>query len=98
MKGMVMIPAPDLQEVRLRQVENVLSSLMEGQSNLAQIMTEQARHAENMESRMTSMETRMTSMETRMSSLETRLQRVEHNQTLIMDDLAFIKEILMKDR
>ena len=65
-----MIPAPDLQEVRLRQVENVLSVLMEGQSNLAQIMTEQAKQ----------------------------MERLEHNQTLILDELAFIKNYLTQDK
>ena len=70
-------PIQRLNEVRMRQVENVLSVLMEGQSNLAQIMTEHAKQ---------------------MTRMESRMERLEHNQTLILDELAFIKNYLTQDK
>ena len=70
----------DIQEIRLRQVENLVSTIVEGQANLAQVMQEHARRLER--------------VETRLERVETRLERVEELLTLALDDLAFIKDIL----
>ena len=77
----------DIQEIRLRQVENLLSTIVEGQSNLAQVMQEHARRLERVEAR-------LGRVEARLERVETRLERVEELLTLALDDLAFIRDIL----
>ena len=42
----------DIQEIRLRQVENLVSTIVEGQANLAQVMQEHARRLERVETRL----------------------------------------------
>ncbi len=50
----------DIQEIRLRQVENLLSTIIEGQANLAQVMQEHARRLERVETRLERVEELLT--------------------------------------
>lgn len=73
----------EIQEHRLQQMEKMVNVLVEGQSTMAQILQEQVK--------------RMDRLETRMDRLETRMEKVEELLTLALDDLAYIKEILRRD-
>lgn len=98
----------DLQEVRLRQVENILSNIFEGQSALARALHEHsgwlerlAKRQDEVEKRLDRVEQRLDGVDLRLQSVETRLESVETRSgemlellTLALDDLSFIKQIL----
>ena len=88
----------DIQEMRLCQVENVLSALFDGQTNLASVMQEHTKglgairvRMDGLEQRMDRVELRLESVESRLESLETRSAKTLELLTLALDDLAFIK-------
>ncbi len=88
----------DVQELRLRQLEDISTSLFEGQYKLGRALTDQGKQLTSINSRLNRIENRMDGLETRMDGLETRMERVEtlianltELVTLALDDLAFIK-------
>ena len=91
----------EIQEHRLQQMERMVNVLVEGQSTLAQISQEQVKRMDRLdsrmdrfESRMDRFESRMDGLESRMDGLESRIEKVEELLTLVLDDLAYIKELL----
>ena len=69
----------DLNELRVRQLERLASSLLEGQQAAAQPLTEHTK--------------RFIRVDRRLDSLDKRMERVENLLTLVLAVLAFIKEI-----
>ena len=98
----------DVQELRLQQLEDISTSLFEGQYKLGRALTDQKKQLtaivsrlSKIEQRMDSLETRMDSLDSRMDGIEIRLESVETQianltglVTLALDDLAFIKNHL----
>ncbi len=70
----------EITELRFRQLERLTSSLLKGQQDTIQILAEHSR--------------RFDRIEKRLDQVEKRLDRVEELLTLVLDDLAYIREIL----
>ena len=67
----------DVQELRLQQLEDISTSLFEGQYKLGRALTDQRKQLLAIESRLGKIEQRMDSLETRMDSLETRMDSLD---------------------
>ncbi len=95
----------DVQELRLQHLEDISTSLFEAHYKLGRAVKDQRKQLIAIESRLGKIEQRMDSLETRMDSLETRMDgidiRLERMETqianltelvtLVLDDLAFLK-------
>ena len=88
------IQRDDLMDMRLRQLERLTSAIVESQQNTAQVLTDYSRRFDSIEARLDKVEQRLDKVEQRLDRVEQRLDRVEELLTLVLDDLAFIKEIL----
>ncbi len=88
----------DVQELRLQHLEDISTSLFEAQYKLGRAVTDQRKQLIAIESRLGKIEQRMDSLETRMDGIDIRLERMETQianltelVTLVLDDLAFLK-------
>ena len=78
----------DVQELRLQQLEDISTSLFEGQYKLGRALTDQRKQLsaietrlDRIENRMDSLETRLDRIENRMDSLENRMDSLENRMT-----------------
>lgn len=93
----------ELTELRFRHFERFSSAMIESQQEMMRLLTDNTRQlvkldkrVGNIETRMGNIETRMGDIETRLDELEKRADRAEEMLTLVLDDLAFIKNHLQR--
>ncbi|MCY3799741.1 MAG: hypothetical protein OXG84_18190 [Chloroflexi bacterium] len=86
----------ELTELRFRHFERFSSAMFESQQEMMRLLTENTKLLAKLVTRMDNLETRMGNLETRMDSLEKRADRTEELLTLVLDDLAFIKNHLQR--
>lgn len=70
----------DLYDLRLHRLEQLTSSMVESQASMVQVLQE---HSERLER-----------IEERLDNIETELKEMRELLTLVLDDLAFIKNSL----
>lgn len=80
----------ELTEMRFRHFERFSSAMIESQQEMMRQLTENTKQ-------LAQLAKRVENLEERMDKFDERLTRVEELQTLALDDLAFIKEILRRD-
>ncbi|MCY3916631.1 MAG: hypothetical protein OXG49_11515 [Chloroflexi bacterium] len=76
----VMEQRADLYDLRLHRLEQLTSSMVESQASMVQVLQE---HSERLER-----------IEERLDNIETELKEMRELLTLVLDDLAFIKNSL----
>ena len=86
----------ELTELRFRHFERFSSAMFESQQEMMRQLSENTKELAKLVTRMDNLETRMGNLETRMDSLEKRADRTEELLTLVLDDLAFIKNHLQQ--
>lgn len=93
----------ELTELRFRHFERFSSAMFESQQEMMRLLTENTKtlvklnkRMGDLETRMDNIETRMGNIETRMGELEKRADKMEEMLTLVLDDLAFIKNHLQR--
>ncbi len=88
----------ELHELRLNRLEQLTTSMVDSQATMVQLLQDHSNRLDRIEKRLTSVEKRLTSVEKRLTNVETRLDNVEKLLQLALDDLAFIKEILLREK
>ena len=86
----------ELTELRFRHFERFSSAMFESQQEMMRLLTENTKTLVRLDKRMGDIETRMGNIETRMDELEKRADKMEEMLTLVLDDLAFIKNHLQR--
>ena len=79
----------DLHDLRLHRLEQLTSSMVESQASMVQVLQE---HSE----RLGRIERRLDRIERRMDNIETEVKEMRELLTLVLDDLAFIKNHLSR--
>ena len=74
----------DLYDLRLHRLEQLTSSMVESQASMVQVLQE---HSERLER----IEGRLDNIERRLDNIETEVKEMRELLTLVLDDLAFIK-------
>ena len=77
----------DLYDLRLHRLEQLTSSRVESQASMVQVLQE---HSERLER----IERRLDNIEGRLDNIETEVKEMRELLTLVLDDLAFIKNSL----
>ena len=79
----------ELTELRFRHFERFSSAMFESQQEMMRLLTENTKA-------LVKLDERMGNIETRMDDLEKRAEKMEEMLTLVLDDLAFIKNHLQR--
>lgn len=79
----------ELTELRFRHFERFSSAMIESQQEMMRLLTENTRQ-------LAKLVTRVDELVTRVDELEERADRTEKMLTLVLDDLAFIKNHLQR--
>ncbi|MDE2818504.1 MAG: hypothetical protein OXN94_03085 [Chloroflexota bacterium] len=81
----------EMYELRLHRLEQLTTSMIDSQSTMVQILQEHSNRFDRIESR-------LDRVEKRLDNVEQRIDNVEKQLELVLTDLAFIKEILLRPK